>query len=373
MKFRILIWVSIITFIFLIIFPVLLWYLMDPVPLNISVIDKTVPKEDYREHLGLFWLLENNKIVNSDGNLYKIEEDYLGFHPSEFEGDQVLTLPENLDLIYVVDSYGVYTEDFENEYVEERSKLIYGGLSIFDWNKIMDKKNQNTTLIVEFNSLASPTNYTIRKVMEKNLSITWTGWYARYFSDLQEREVPDWLISNYEIQYQKKWDFIGAGITYVNQNEQIVVLSEKDFIDKVRFELTADGIKHYSSAENSYYNYWFDVIIPYDDVIVEAKLKIDLSESGKEKLRKYNIPFQYPAVMHHPGNRTYYFAGDFADIKDNYWARWVLFEKLEKLIAFFGNRAEFFWKSYDPMMTQILDEIEINKYGNLIGNDKLFE
>ncbi len=361
MRTPIFIWLLLIVFILLIIFPVIQWYVMEPVQLNIGVIDKTVPDEKYREHLGLFWLLNNLKIVNSEGDLYKLEEDYYGYDPYEQSGDTVFEIRDDFDLIYVTDTYGVYTADLEENLSGNRSTLIYGGMTIYEWNRIMASKTKMTTLIVEFNSLATPTSSYVREIMENNLSIDWTGWYGRYFPDLEDREVPEWLVDNYELYTGKTWDFVGEGIAFVNFDDYVVILDSEDFVEKVRFSLTEEGKSRYSLAENSYYNYWFNIVVPYKDVSMEAEFILNLNDSGKEKLNVENIPLQFPAIVHNENNKTYYFAGDFADVNSNYWAKWVLPITMKNAVGYFKNREEFFMKSYDPIITQILKDISTNK------------
>lgn len=47
------------------------------------VIDKTVPDDTYREHKGLMWLLNQQKYVQSNGEPYRLKEDYVGFVPGK--------------------------------------------------------------------------------------------------------------------------------------------------------------------------------------------------------------------------------------------------------------------------------------------------
>ena len=64
------------------------WYLLPSHPLDIAVLDKTVPASaadaddpvlEYRKHYGLFWMLNQRKITNPlTGRAYDAAADYYG-------------------------------------------------------------------------------------------------------------------------------------------------------------------------------------------------------------------------------------------------------------------------------------------------------
>lgn len=358
MKLRMVFGIVLLGFLTLLCLPTIVWYIQEPVKLSIFVADKTVPREDFREHLGLFWVLEHVKVVDQQGKFYELEEDYYGYRPYDLKGDEKPEIKDP-DVIYVADTYGVYSADVEQENLRgDRSKLLYGGLSIYEWNRIMAAKSPQTTLIMEFNSIASPTDRMVRRIVEDNLSFRWSGWIGRYFPNLQDREVPEWLKRNYERQTGLEWNFTGEGIAFINENDTVVILDTEDFDNVVKFEWTQVGQQHYPEAKNSHYGYWFDIIIPDEDAVIEAKYSLDLAESGSKKLQKNGIPQSMPAIIRHQGNRTYYFAGDYADIKTEYWSEWRLPSLYYTLVAFLERDEEFFWRSYIPMMKQLIQEIQ---------------
>ncbi|WP_235440039.1 hypothetical protein [Paenibacillus sp. DMB20] len=98
-----------------ILLPIILWHTEDEKKLNIAIIDKTVPDETYREHLGVSWLLNHLKYKTDDGRPYEAAADYTGFVPKDkVKGYDIRTLPaqyDNYDVIYLADTYGVYEED----------------------------------------------------------------------------------------------------------------------------------------------------------------------------------------------------------------------------------------------------------------------
>lgn len=55
-------------------------------------------------------------------------------------------------------------------------------------------------------------------------------------------EVPDWVVNNYEEQYDQKWNFNSSGFVFVDSNDQIIIHSEKDINEEgVRFTWTSVG------------------------------------------------------------------------------------------------------------------------------------
>ena len=337
--------------------PRIYWQLKDSSPIDVTVIDKTVPADDYREHLGLFWLLTNEKITQKDGNLYKIEQDYFGYNPESRKPMNNYNVNREVDLIYIADTYGVYTNDFEEIVNGDRSQKIYGGMEINEWEAILRSKGEHTTLIAEYNSFATPTEEPPRSLMEETLSVDWSGWIGRYFGDLTSDEIPPWLITNYEQQYQKKWDFKGAGLAFVHLTDKVVVLEESLLNEKVLFTLTTEGKEKFPKATNTDYLYWFDILIPKNEAIVYANYDLQLSDEALVELDQAGIPTTFPAIIHHPENHTYYFAGDYADYTKENLMKW---QRSDFLMNVFSNdTSNFFWASYIPIMRVILDEVKI--------------
>ncbi|MFT4412413.1 hypothetical protein ACLM5H_01005 [Fredinandcohnia humi] len=340
-----------------------LWLLKKEVSIEMTVIDKTVPQTDYREHLALFWVNKHLKLTKPDGSFYEIEKDYQGYKPGNRNTETTLTIPQNQGIIYVTDTYGVYNEDIEGNPLGKRSDLLYGGLTIFDWNNVMSAKNDNTTLILEFNTIASPTAPFVRDIVEKNMGIIWTGWIGRYFPNLNSLEVPIWLKENYEKQYGEKWEFSGKGLVFLNDNDHVIVLDKDEIKGAVEFHLTDAGLEKYPKVRNSIYGYWFDIVSPVDDSsVVEANYHVAYTNKGKKKLLELGIPTTIPAVIHHEQNRTYYFAGDFADISTNHQSHWVLPLPFYWVMGLINKDENFFWRSYIPLMEKIYEDIKRKDY-----------
>lgn len=334
-----------------------LWRLEPSTPLNVFVMDKTVPTADWREHAGLFWVLSHHKVTTAEGRLYDPETDYWGYHPGGPAGDTDLVPAQHLDLIYVADTYGVYSEDLAGNPGGERSRLLYGGLQREEWSRLWDAKGPDITLIMEFNAIASPTARPVRALVETDMRVAWTGWIGRYFPDLASPEVPVWMLANYEKQYGAKWTFTGPGVAFVDEADRVVVLDRREVAGMVTFNLTEAGKAHYPQARTVPYSYWFDVIVPDPDLIVEATYGIQATDSGREKMRQFGIPLEFPAIVRHPEGNTYYFAGDYADKPTESWFR---YRGAPWFMATFVTRSEdmFYWRAYVPIMSAILADIQ---------------
>ncbi|KAA9032424.1 hypothetical protein [Niallia endozanthoxylica] len=346
--------------------PFWIWQLKPSQELNMLIMDKTVPDESYREHKGLVWLLNHLKLRKSGNEAYDSKQDYVGFVPADQPPEfTVRELPEDLspyDVLYVADSYGVYKDEYDGENQEgNRSELLYGGLTTDEVNRIGDSLiKHNQTLIAEFNTFGSPTEPTVREGFYDFLHVKWTGWMGRYFHDLSNDEVPIWLKQNYEKQYGEEYRFKGNGLVFVSEEDKVIVLTEKEISDEpVQFTLTEKGRSEYELNESISYNYWFDIIEPYDGEEVQAQFELSLSNKGEEKLKSSRIPLTFPAVVHHQAKLydSYYFAGDFADQeKTPNFYRMSGITWWQQLFSFGGKgRTDtFYWEAYAPMMKEIL-------------------
>src|SRR5699024_6987401 len=146
-------------------------------------------------------------------------KDYFGFVPDdEEESYYIRDLPEDYegyDVIYLADTYGVYEEDLawiEREREGARSKKIYGGLEIQEWEAIKERLNgrEKSLFIAEYNTFASPTEVDVMKSVTKYLGLEWSGWTGRYFDELDYRnnqEIPQWVLD----EFKGNWDYDGPG------------------------------------------------------------------------------------------------------------------------------------------------------------------
>ncbi|GGM18863.1 hypothetical protein GCM10011351_00820 [Paraliobacillus quinghaiensis] len=353
-------------FLFLLIIssPFWLWQIKPSETLDVLIFDKTVPNQTYQEHQGLTWVLNNNKYKKSDGTNYNQAEDYVGFHPLNNDQYRTSTLPEQMDsydMIYLADSYGVYEEEFygANE-TGARSELMYGGLQMAEVDMLEQALYENgTTLIAEFNTFASPTEPAVRERMYNLLNIEWNGWIGRYFPDLANSEVPNWVKGNLDAQGQA-WNFQGPGFVFVSDNDFVHVVSEEGITeDGVLFQTTDEGEAFFGDKITTSYGYWFDVITANDKEEVLATYTLPLVEKEKEELQSLGISNQFPAIVKQQNARfsTYYFAGDYADQREVpgiYQSTGLDFIRQLQ-----GNQT-FYWDAYVPIMETILAQSSEN-------------
>lgn len=355
--------------------PIVLWNLQSKEQLQVAIIDKTVPNEEYREHHGLTWLLNHYQYEKADGTSYKKDSDYYGFVPNEDQKSyDIREVPESFestDLIYLADTYGVYEDNLPWMEPQEETapSLLYGGMEIAEWDSI---KNQVTDagsdLVIEFNSFASPTDEDVRQDMTEFLGIGSTGWSGRYFGELSEtgEEVPKWVISRFE-ESGENWNYNGPGFILVNdQNEEIVVLSEEQGdvgAEGIKLAFNEKGQDLFSLNDSPAFKYWFDISEPAARENVLADYKWDLTDSGSAILNEHGIPAQFPAILQLQKNDSdiYLFAGDFVDIEEvPGFYQYSGFAKIKSLLS--SNNADsdtaFYWKTYAPMMESILAKTE---------------
>lgn len=355
MKFKVFVSLIIIIFLGLIFLPIIYWFQMDSLKVDIAIIDKSVQDNEYREHVGFFWLLNYYKITDNNGKLYDKGVDYYGYHPKSQEMDNDIGeyyKNVNPDLFYLIDTYGIYKEPYVKKIIGDDDNKIYGGLSSEEWNDILNLKDEEDQLIVEFNTLALPTKPSDRNIIEEYYSMEWKGWFVRYYPNL--KNVPKWIKEDYEYHNRDKWSFKGEGIVFVNQFDKVIVLEESDFDGNIMFTLTESGENHYQKAKDSKFNKWFEVVVPQKGTEIEAEFIINFTKEGENKLKENNIPTRYPAIIYIPDKKSYYFTGDFSDSKIDYWSKWQLPKRAQSLIAYFKGIEEFYWKSYEPIMMEVI-------------------
>ena len=348
--------------------PFLLWRRLPVRTLKVLVVDKTVPDSSRREHAGLFWILNHRKFQTSGGAAYRADQDYYGFFPGAGhtwairEPSIAAAAPE---LIYLADTYGVYTEEFYGQALGNRTRAIYGGLQPAEVRDLQGALGSCLTLVGEFNTFASPTTGEAREGCERLFGLGWHGWTARFFPDLtRDVEVPPWAVRNYERQSRREWTFEGPGFLFVNEDDRVEVL--EDGVDVVadrglRMVARPAGLERLDLPREARYDYWFDLVQPAPGTEVLADYELPLLPRGEQKLKALGLGRRTPAILSSWLGRThaYYFAGDFADawpppnlLRIRGFApfrRWTMAERA-------GDPLSFFWHVYVPVMTRILEE-----------------
>lgn len=368
----------------------LIWIALPSSTLDVIVVDKTVPNNQYREHKSLFWIFDYLKIDKSTGKKYEAKTDYYGFFPNgkedfgtvkDLKGKkpaEIDTLVSKNDLIYLADTYGVYRDDFDPDYDGTLSQKIYGGMDISEIQLISSAKAQKKTLIAEYNAMASPTPRLIRAEFERHMGVKWTGWVARFFDELdslKNNELPQWLRKQY-VEQHGKYDLTGPGIVFVKDSGEIeAFLSEKDFTNATPLirtqKLNKAGFK---LPELVPYPDWFDIVLIERDYQVISYFDIGPTLDGVQRLRSMGLPRFFPAsiVRTVEGAKQYYFSGDYADFggalgTPNFYGL-PFFWRALYVATDYTDRKSFFWNYYYPLLSQILTE-ERKKHNKSLKED----
>jgi len=363
----------------------LLWFLTPKTKLVAAIIDKTVLTKAGQEHSSLYWILNHERYSKTSKKSYTIDHDYFGFFPLDdekfklkglerFTEKQITQLSMDADLVYFTDTYGIYNNEwFQKKNINERSGMLYGGLSTNDVALARLMKVRKKLVIAEFNTIGDPTDSASRAGFENEFAIKWTGWTARYFESLDttvNMELPRWLINNYKKEHQNLWPFKKAGIAFVSNNNRVAILE-----DGVHLSNPMPYIQTSQRSQNEFglpseikYPFWFD-IIEYDPKVNQsaANFKISTNDRGLAELKKYGIPPVFPAITFHKADdyRFYYFSGDFCDnpvsINSSYfkginYLKWMFYSDKDPM-----ERHSFFWNYYRPLLTNILEEYSAKK------------
>lgn len=352
--------------------------LQSPRPLDIVVLDKTVPFENRLEHRSLFWLLSHLKIVRTDGEAYDRDRDYLGAFPGPVPGDPpqrtvdlAVSRVREADLLYLADTYGVYEEDLvsgeEMKAALERSPKIYGGLEAGEVDAVEAALGAGIPVVAEFNTLGSPTGNENRERMERILGVRWTRWIGRFFAELSdEEEVPQWMRDNYEREWERPWRFSGPGYVLLQDDAHCEVLLVGSQSEQIG--LTIDRVRPVppllaGAADGVAYPYWFDVVEVAEEAEVLAWFQWHLEPEGSARLTARGLPQRFPAVVRngHPRAASLYFAGDFADnpMADNRvpFVGYLTFKRRIEAVKLSPSESSFYWTFYVPMMGNLLSEL----------------
>jgi len=354
------------------------WLVTPERPLNIVLIDKSVPDANRTEHAAFTWLLKQDRIVKSDGTFYDRFTDYYGFYPrsggdfvvqdfSSFDSVRIDSLASAADLVYLADAYGVYSHNYGGDKTKANHSL-YGGVNASDLDFIRASQKQGKTIIAEFSLFGAPTSKAHRDSLQSMFGLKWSGWIGRYFISLDTTAndvLPDWVVQLYEQNFGPEWPFTDSGVILV-KGEEIVILEygthllEETPLIKTEEEYAAE----YQLAPLVRYPFWFDIVTsPYTENRVVSIFQLPVNAQGDSLLLAHKIPAMFPAVLYHPGSpgTFYYFAGDFSDNQVPEFAAYL--KGISYFHSFFydkdrmNDRRQFFWRFYRPLIEQVLDDL----------------
>jgi hypothetical protein len=348
--------------------------------LGVLVVDYTVPFETYREHRGLFWLLDHRKIRPpgaraQEGDAWQPARDYVGYRPTDREHPVRLAHVDRsrAQLIYVADTYGVYRDDLANLETGtahmDYTPLVFGGLSGGDAHALAEFAARGGSVIAEFNTFCEPTGAAARASMEALFGLDWTEWVGRVFADPHDTDdVPHWLPREFAKQFPGRELPHSPMLLLVARSGQLLVLEGPSIGDVApRVIVNSAGHARFPGVQDEApYYFWFSVMRERPGTRVFARLKLDILDEATQQLMAAQIPLDPPLLSERAAGRgrAVYLAGDFADIDfepGSYDSEGAIANNAGKISALSGmTTAPSFWRFYAPVMEKLLEEAQHN-------------
>ena len=351
------------------------WTFQSKKPMNIILVDKTVPNIERLHHKSFSWILTNERFVKKEKKTsYSFRKDYYGFYPqrplrdhkwdrNDYRLTDLINLADNNDAVYFADTYGVFFNDWYRGINKSRkSRKLYGGLNNNDFLLIKEMKDRNKLIIMEYNSFDYPTAAFESVRTQEKLGITFSGWTGKYFSTLDTTgpDFPIWMTAMYRKEHKKPWTFSKPGIVILRE-KNIMVLEEGVHLKNAMPQIITDAeyTQKYGVAEAVPFDQWFDIIDPLQNTVI-SNYKIETTAVGDTLLSVYNLTNMFPAVTQESVTKTvFYFSGDFASSDVPYWiSRFKGVEKLKGIL--YSEKPEdprrFFWLYYRPLVNGIFTE-----------------
>lgn len=351
------------------------WTFQPKKPMDIILVDKTVPTLERVKHKSFNWILTSDRFVKKENKAgYSYRKDYFGFYPqrplrdkkwvrNDYRITDLIDLADKNDAVYFADTYGIFFNDWWGAFNKSRkSRKIYGGLNNNDFLLIKEMKDRNKLIVMEYNSFDYPTAQFESVRTQEKLGITFSGWTGRYFStlDTTAEDFPIWITSMYRKQYRQPWGFTKPGIVIL-KDKDIIVLEEGVHLKNAMPHIITDSLyrEKYGVPESVAFKEWFDIIDPLANNIV-SHFKIETTMLGDTLLYENNLTNMFPAVVQEPTiNNIYYFSGDFASTNVPVWTARVLGGKKLSGILYSDkpdDTRRFFWLYYKPLITGIFTD-----------------
>ena len=351
------------------------WSFQEKKPLDIIILDKTVPTLERINHKSFTWILNNERFVKSTKKSYSFRKDYFGWEPTlplrnkdmiirNLRLPEVMEFADSCDVLYYADTYGVFFNDwYKGINKSRRSRRLYGGLNNSDYLYLVEMQRRNKLCILEYNAFDYPTAPLETYKTKERLGIEFNGWTGKYFSSLDtlsSEDFPIWLTDMYRKEYRQSWTFTKPGIVLLRDND-ILVLEEGTHLTNALPYIYTDSayVEKYGVLEKVPFDGWFDIIDPLETKVLSS-YKLETTKKGDTLLFENFLSNEFPAVITDPVNeRTFYFAGNFAANKISFWTS--RFYGIDKLKGLFYSEKEsdtrrFYWLYYKPLVNGILTE-----------------
>jgi hypothetical protein len=351
------------------------WTFQPKKPMEIIIVDKTVPDFERVNHRSFNWILTHDRFVKKEKNTnYSFRKDYYGFVPlrpkrerlytrTDYHLADVIEVAERTDAMYITDTYGVFFNDwYQGINKSRRSRKLYGGLNNVDNFVIKEMKDRHKLVILEYNCFDYPTSAYESYRIQERLGIKFSGWTGKYFTSLDttQEDFPIWMTAMYRKQYKKPWTFTKPGVVIL-RDKDIIVLEQGKFLDNSPVQIKTDSTYRaiYNLPESIAFGEWFDIIEPNQNNVI-SNFRIGTTTVGDSLLAINGLDNTFPAVIQDPEfQRTYYFSGNFTTANIPVWTSKL--KGVEKLKGIFYSKKpddfrKFFWLYYKPLLTRIFDD-----------------
>ena len=368
----------------------LVWLFSAPLPISVGLIDYTVPFENYAEHQGIHWLLSHEKVAPQRSLArpgseplsppflfpsrrpapWRVADDYIGFDPSRDQHRRLegVLLPR-LDWLYISDTYGVYIDDRKVNGEEtphmDWSRLVFGGLSTEDLDRLEAHVERGGDLFFEFNSFCDPTSSTERGRAEALIGLEWSGWVGRLFLDLyDEDDTPHWLPRLFKEQYPGQTLPRFPTLAFVHRSGRLLLISHADPLQLAPFaRFTEVGVRRFGIESMPRYLFWFSIMRPRVGAAPTSYATLDLPQipGAEEVYQAIGISHQIPLLtsLRFGASVRYYLAVDGSDLpKQPASFRFAGLPLLQRLIErdVSLSRTALFWQLFVPAISQIFHD-----------------
>ncbi len=356
----------------------LLWFFSEKKVFNILIVNKSAYSTSRFENKSVFGILNHNRFVKENGEVYNRRRDYYGFFPSkpydekqyyvrEINGNNADSLAGKYDMAWFVDTYGLTVGDWYGDASSdnERSSILYGGLNQHDYRLLHEMLANDKLVMAEFNFFASPTPDNIRKKTEALIDIYWSGWTGIYYDDLNYRTnkyLPVWIVETYREQNNSYWPYTKSGIVLVHEDGDILVLENETHLDiEVPLVTTSpEKAAFFGVSEQVHYPYRFDISYAADTTRIISFYELCVNEKGRQLLGRRNIPLRFPAVIGKAGGGNfYYLAGNFSFYEMPAFTTMMRGTRAIDFLLYsdrLASRDKFFWKYYYPFVTNVVSD-----------------
>lgn len=345
-----------------------LWMVQKQKPLNLMIVNKTVPSSSENEVKSLNWVLNYEKVSKTGNEAYDFSKDYFGYHPDALNQERAIRAYRLEELPEIKAEYDglIYLDNEGVEYKTPGYSSIthYGGFNQTDYLLLKEMIANNKLVITEFNFFSDPTEDLVRYNTEQLMDIYTLRWKGKFFKDLDKKKIANeidikWLDSYKEIN-QKEWDYSGAGLVLCNEKQdRIVVLPAEGYMEESfpTIETSSENKDLYNLPSRTAFEGWFEIVYPGGNEVI-SNINLNLNEAGVELMKKNGLDPVFPACIKMTDKPVYFLTGDFS--KQDVVLAWSKMRILSDLCRGIcrgrtKNPKQFFQTYYIPFMSTIIE------------------